>query len=51
LPQAAIPAMTCGLLNGLQSTEGSQVILHDEEKTDWLDAISGKKARELVKNC
>jgi hypothetical protein len=47
LPQAAIPAMTCGLLNGLQSKEGAEIILHDEN-ADWLEAIFGKKAVELV---
>ena len=47
LPQAAIPAMTWGLLNGLQSEEGSQIILH-EEIADWPEAVFGKKASELV---
>jgi hypothetical protein len=47
LPQAAIPAMACGILNGLQSEEGSDIILHGEN-TNWLQAIFGEKAEELV---
>jgi hypothetical protein len=48
LPQAAIPAVTCGILNGLQSEEGARIILH-EENTNWLQSIFGKKTEELIK--
>lgn len=47
LPQAAIPAMTCGLMNGLQTKEGAEFILH-HENTDWLENIFGKQASDLV---
>jgi hypothetical protein len=47
LPQAAIPAMTCGILNGLQSKEGAEIILH-EENANWLENIFGKKSKEFV---
>jgi hypothetical protein len=47
LTQAAIPAMICGLMNGLQTKEGAEVILH-QENADWLETIFGKQAQDLV---